>query len=55
MDALFGLPRKKSAGTSHRAPLHADLFFQDQSAVDEFVAKCSSDTTKRNVSICVVV
>ena len=54
MDALFGLPRKKSAGTSHRAPLHADLFFQDQSAVDE-LAKCSSDTTKRNVSICVVV
>ena len=56
IDALFGLPRKKSAGTSHRAPLHADLFFQNQSEVDEFVAKCTSaDTSKPRVGCCVCV
>ncbi len=38
MDALFGLPRKKSAGISHRDPLHGTLFFGDQAAVDEYVA-----------------
>ena len=35
---MFGLPRKKAAGLSHRAPLHGHLFFLDQSAVDEYVA-----------------
>ena len=39
MDALFGLPRKKSAGVSYRDPLHGCLFFHNQSAVDEFVAE----------------
>lgn len=38
MDALFGLPRRKSAGQSHRQPLHGSLFFKDQHAVDEHVA-----------------
>lgn len=38
MDALFGLPRKKSAGNSYRDALHGDLFFGDQAAVDEYVA-----------------
>lgn len=37
MDAIFGLPRKKSAGTSFRPPLFKDLFFDDQIAVDQFV------------------
>lgn len=37
MDAIFGLPRKKSSGTSYREPLHAGIFFEDQSKVDEFV------------------
>ncbi len=55
MDALFGLPRKKSAGVSYRAPLHADLFFKDQLSVDEFVDKNSSDTTKSRVSAILVV
>ena len=50
MDALFSLPRKKSAGTSHRAPLHSDLYFLNQSSVDEFVAKSTSNTIKPNVS-----
>ena len=35
MDALFGLPRKKASGVSHRDPLHKDIFFADQSSVDE--------------------
>ena len=38
LDALFGLPRKKAAGKSHRDPLHGDVFFDSQSSVDEHVA-----------------
>ena len=41
MDALFGLPRKKSAGQSHRDPLHGHIFFKDQPSVDEHVANSS--------------
>ena len=41
MDALFGLPRKKSAGQSFRKAIHGHLFFRDQSAVDEYVASAS--------------
>ena len=37
MDALFGLPRKKAAGSSFRQPLHGKLFFEDQENVDTFV------------------
>ena len=39
IDALFGLPRKKSAGVSHRPPLHGHLFFCDQEVVDQYVAE----------------
>ncbi len=38
MDALFGLPRKKASGVSHRDPLHKDIFFADQLSVDEHTA-----------------
>ena len=38
MDALFGLPRKKSAGTSVRSPLFGHTMFMDQNTVDEYVA-----------------
>ena len=38
VDALFGLPRNKAAGISHRDSLHGDFFFGDQTAVDEHVA-----------------
>lgn len=38
MDALFGLPRKKSAGVSYREALHGNLFFCDQVALDQFVS-----------------
>lgn len=37
MDGIFGLPRKKAAGISHREPVHGPLFFCDQHSVDEFV------------------
>lgn len=42
VDALFGLPRKKAAGSSHRGALHGNLFFSDQATVDEFVAEANS-------------
>ena len=42
MDALFGLPRKKSSGSSYRNSIHGHYFFCDQSAVDEFVSMASS-------------
>ena len=51
MDALFDLPRRKSAGIIHQSPLLADLFFCDQYAVHEFVAKGNSYTTRPEVSI----
>lgn len=47
MDALFGLPRKKAAGCSHRGALHRDLFFCEQPPVDEYVA--CSEQRKRDV------
>ncbi len=50
MDGLFGLPRKKSAGKSHRGPLHGDLYFKDQHAVDEYVASATSAKMKDKVT-----
>ena len=38
MDGLFGLPRKKSAGSSFRDAIHGHLFFGEQIVVDEYVA-----------------
>lgn len=52
MDALFGLPRKKSAGKSVRPPLTGHLFFEDQTAVDEYVLMHSKEkiaATKSNM------
>ena len=49
MDALFGLPRKKSAGVSYKAPLLGNLFFGDQSSVDQFVAE--NKRTKSNSTV----
>ena len=51
MDALFGLPRKRSAGLSHRDPLHGELFFYEQSSVDQFVAESAKDTSTTDVSV----
>ena len=42
MDAVFGLCRKKSAGTSVRPPLFAGLFFEEQATVDDFVINYDS-------------
>ena len=45
LDALFGLCRKKSSGTSHRPPLFSSIFFEDQDSVDAHVTSYSiSDT-----------
>ena len=46
MDALFGLPRKRSAGKSLRDPLHGKIFFGDQNEVDQFVAAHESQKKK---------
>lgn len=51
MDALFGLPRKKSAGVSHRKPLFGNLFFHDQSEVDLFVSEYTCSKQGSNVSL----
>lgn len=53
MDGLLGLPRKKSAGISHRGPLYEKLFFQDQSEVDSFV--CSSASKKTTYDVRVII
>ena len=37
MDALFGLPRKRSSGLSCRDALHGTVYFVHQPSVDEFV------------------
>ena len=50
VDALFGLPRKKAAGSSHRGALHGNLFFSDQASVDEFVAEANSLKSMSKVS-----
>lgn len=49
MDALFGLPRKKSAGKSVREPVHGHLFFKEQQSVDEFVESAPSRRTSLKV------
>ena len=49
MDALFGLPRKKSSGTSYSEAVHGHYFFDNQSMVDEFV---SSASARRHEKVC---
>ena len=46
MDALFGLPRKKSSGKSCRDPLHGETMFVNQSDLDEFVGTVKSKKLK---------
>lgn len=50
MDALFGLPRKKSSGQSHREALHGNVFFKSQSSVDEHVANASQRKSSDKVT-----
>ena len=50
MDALFGLPRKKSAGVSYQDPALGSLFFGDQSTVDQFVAESCKTKAESGVS-----
>lgn len=51
MDALFGLPRKKSAGISHRTALHGDIFFASQPVVDEYVQSYSTEKKEQKVCL----
>ena len=52
MDALFGLPQKKSAGISFRDALHGKLFFGKQE-VDEHIALAHPKYTKEP-KICII-
>ena len=54
IDALFGLPRKKSAGISHRDAIHGDLYFGKQETVDEHVAMASQKQKKEPTSVCTI-
>lgn len=51
MDGLFGLPRKKSAGKSHRPSLHGHLFFEDQEEVDQFVSEAQRSRSKHGANV----
>ena len=53
MDALFGLPLKKSAGISYRDALHGHLFFGQQEMVDEHVA-LASQKYRKEPKVCIV-
>lgn len=54
MDGIFGLCRKKSAGTSFRPPLFSGIYFEDQQQVDYFVSNySSSDQILDKVSTCI--
>ena len=46
LDALFGLPRKKAAGSSFRPAILGKLFFCNQESVDEFVSAEASNDKK---------
>ena len=52
MDACFGFPRKKSAGSSVNEPRFGCDMFADQADVDNFIEKHTSVLKKtENVSI----
>ena len=51
MDALFGLPRKRAAGVSYRPAVQANLFFLEQSCVDEHVAGAKAHKLMENVCL----
>lgn len=46
MDALFGLPRKKSTGLSYRDPVNGRPLFYNQVTIDEYVS--TYRTTKQS-------
>ena len=49
MDALFGLPRKKISGISYREALSGNIFFANQTSVDEFV---NSYSERKELKVC---
>ena len=54
MDAIFGLPRKKSAGDSVRAPLHGHIYFHDQAVVNERIESSSQQKLRPQKVIIIV-
>ena len=46
IDAIFGLRRKKSAGSSVGAPSLGHIYFHDQAMVDAFVEHSSFKSQK---------
>lgn len=50
IDALFGLPCKKSAGVSYREPLLGNLYFGNQSTVDQFVNESGKAKSQHDIS-----
>ena len=56
IDALFGLPRKKAAGVSHRDAIHGSLYFGQQERVDEHVDLASSQRHRKEpTDVCIIV
>ena len=53
MNALFGLPQKKSAGINFRDVVHDHLFFGKQEKVDEHIALAHQKDTKEP-KICII-
>ena len=51
LDGLFGLPRKKAAGHSHREPLHGSLWFCNQFEVDEFVGQSQQNKAIKKCNV----
>ena len=49
MDALFGLCRKKSAGSSVQPPLNGTLIFASRSEVDKFIEKYNRQRCKQSL------
>ena len=49
MDAVFGLPRRKNAGISHRDSLHGSKWFLNQTFVDTYVRNQNNSALKSDV------
>ena len=51
---MFGLPRRKGAGKSHRDALHGSLWFLDQDKVDQFVNLAKKPNSNKSDVCCIL-